>query len=124
MTSNINGIIVPDELMGAANSVKRKGGRVYLIRPEAYEPLLVDAADSKQLCDNCNGIGHLGLSVIVGGPFDAVPPSGGGDDSPKATHIDGKWYLQRTNRNKYTCPICNGSGGYVQRQAKPQSINL
>ena len=124
MTSNINGILVPDALVEAANTVKRKGGRVYLIRPEAYEPLLVDEGDAKQLCDNCNGIGHLGLSVIVGGPFEAVPPSGGGDDSAKATSIDGKWYLQKTNRNKYFCPVCNGSGGFVERQAKPQSINL
>ena len=124
MTFNLDGVIVPDALIEAARSVRRKGGKVYLMRPEKFEPLLVDDGDAKQLCDNCHGIGHLGLAVMVGGPFDYLPQGGSGDDTPAPTFIDGKWYLQKTNRHKYTCPVCNGSGGFVQRQAQVQSINL
>ena len=122
MTFNLDGVLVPDDLVEAARSVKSSGGMVYLMRPEPFRALLVDQKDAKQLCNNCNGIGHIGLAVMVGGPFDYLPTTGKGDDSPSATFIDGKWYLQKTNRHKYTCPVCSGSGGYVQPQAQERAL--
>ena len=124
MTSKLNGVMVPEALIDAARNVRRKGGKVYLMRPEPFVPLLVEEKNAKQLCNNCNGIGHIGLAVMVGGPFDHLPQGGNGDDSPHPTFIDESWYLQKTNRHKYTCPVCHGSGGYVQPTPRKQELAL
>ena len=104
-------IAVSNQLYEVAVGVKRRGGRVFVTRPDLPEHGATWSAEYRDMfCGNCHGLGKLGLQVIAGGPFEKVPAtnSGGEETGSRATYMDGRWYLQKTR--EHTCPICGGSG--------------
>ena len=115
----VNDIAVSDALYKEIKAAKGRGAKCYLTRPEILAPDESWSDEYKDAtCVNCNGAGKLGFEVITGGPYvDRVSATefkgwnhklNKDDPGPRATYIDGAWYLQKTR--EYTCPICHGSG--------------
>lgn len=118
----ISGIAVSEDLYQQVVAAKNRGSKCYLIRPEVVgeaDPDWMRVAE-EAFCLNCHGAGSIGFQLITGGPYNHVPSTqvNGG---PRATFIDGKWYLQKTRES--TCPVCHGNGTFTEMpEANPRVV--
>ncbi|KPJ95387.1 MAG: hypothetical protein AMJ53_02890 [Gammaproteobacteria bacterium SG8_11] len=109
MSRKLNNTNVPEKLFNEATSIKRQGGKVFLVIGD-------DRALKPGHCHNCNGTGAVGYQFFTGGPYDATPtiqnmlpsPNQPNNVSARATFHDGKWYRQKTRT--FACPDCEGTG--------------
>jgi hypothetical protein len=118
----ISGIAVSEELYQQVVAAKNRGSKCYLVRPEVVgegDPdWMHERAES--FCLNCHGVGSIGFQLVVGGPYNHVPNTAI-DKGPRATFIDGAWYLQKTRES--TCPICGGTGAFTKMpEASPKVV--
>lgn len=93
-------IKLPHAAINDARAVRARGGKVFACRPFLPPPLL-DSERPPDTCQNCNGVGYVGLDIITGGPYDTP-------DNAKQhfTWIDGKYFKHEIK--EYTCPVCLG----------------
>lgn len=126
--NKISDRLVPDDLYRDAKAYRDRGAKVFLVVPKDDTPDDVRRPDPPVDCQNCNGLGNLGLQVIVGGPYDFVPATEPGNGNPTAGTINGKWYKLLFVPKRYICPVCRGSGGYThirpQLPRKQTDLNL
>ncbi len=95
---------VARELFDAVQVAKRNGRRVVLvILPEHGDELDVP----KGVCVNCLGAEHMGIDVLIAGPFRNAP-SGKSDEDGGAVlrpaWYNGAWW--QVARQFAPCPIC------------------
>ena len=112
----LNNREVPEGLYNRARAVINNGGKVFLLTPGAedyygdYQKLIDATPAGQKPCVNCDGIGKLGLQIIVGGPYDSP------DNKKHIIWHEGKWYVQETVL--FPCPICHGSGSAPAGRAR------
>ena len=119
----ISGIAINEDLYQQVTAARDRGAKVSLTRPEVVgedDPEWMQVR-ANAFCVNCHGAGSIGVQIITGGPFNHVPQTdpnskvnskGNDDPGPRATFIDGSWYLQKTRGS--ACPVCNGTGAFTQ----------
>ena len=116
-------VFVSDELYQQASAVKSSGGKVFLVLPE------IIGDEGAKLCSNCKGPGGIGLQIFVGGPYDFIPTIKNGgkfrsdgmeETHPRATFYEEKWYKQKTRT--YKCPVCEGTGAFVNRPGRSREL--
>ena len=70
-------------------------------------------------CENCGGIGQVGIFIVTKGPFRDVPPPGEKDEILKSVadeHYGHLWY--RGKSFYQDCPVCDGVGSDKNNPAK------
>jgi hypothetical protein len=111
----LDGTWVTLDLLNQAKDVKRRGSRVFMVKPEVTDEDVTEIQKQYgHYCDNCHGSGQLILQYFVAGPFDN-PPGGPHNtcqdtkDNPRirtgmVIH-NGQYYLGRMIG--FRCPVCN-----------------
>ena len=121
MQYHLNDTIVPEGMHSRASSVKKRGGKVFLVVPtldfdDEAEARTKAALAGKSFCANCDGSGKLLLQVFTGGPYKTAA------GLRHVTWHEGSWYIQETVQ--FVCPECRGSGLLVGQAPKPEPVNL
>jgi hypothetical protein len=127
----VNDIAVSDDMYGKILAARQAGSKCFLTIPERLKKDDLSYHRVSEFCVNCNAAGKIGLQVITGGPYEYVPAievKGWNeklqkdDPGPRATVIDDKWWKQKTR--EYTCPVCHGSGIYVEMPGRAKTLDL
>ena len=121
MHYQLNDRNVPEGMRQRAITVKKNGGKVFLVLPvlefgdEAEERMKAALAD-KTYCANCEGTGKLGLEVFTGGPYTNAT------DKKHVTYFEGSYYVH--DIILFHCPDCSGSGLFGRQNPQPAGVNL
>jgi hypothetical protein len=121
MPYTLNNVNIPDGMYQRAQTVRKRGGKVFLVVPalnyeDEAEARTRAALVDKTYCGNCDGCGKVGLEIFTGGPFNNA------QDKRHVTYYEGACYVHDVVL--FDCPDCVGSGLFTRQVPREKELQL
>ena len=114
MSYKLNGRNVYEGMYRRAENAKRNGNKAFFTELQSVVDL--PEAAKNTYCHNCNGLGMMGLEIVVGGPY---------TDASNKTHViwhEGNYYVR--DLVLFDCPDCVGSGLFSRQAPREAELRL